>query len=30
MGIDNLNHYKFWNFSPYPQRTDLAELKVNL
>ncbi|MBX3660479.1 MAG: TonB-dependent receptor [Ramlibacter sp.] len=30
VGIDNLNNYKFWNFHPYPQRTYLAELKVDL
>ena len=30
VGIDNLNNYKFWNFHPYPQRTYMAELKVDL
>lgn len=29
-GIDNLNNYKFWNFHPYPQRSYVAELKVDL
>ena len=29
-GIDNLNNYSYWNFHPYPQRTFVAELKVNL
>lgn len=30
VGIDNLNNYRFWNFHPYPQRTYMAELKVDL
>ncbi len=30
LGIDNLNNYRFWNFHPYPQRTYMAELKVDL
>ena len=30
VGIDNLNNYKCWNFHPYPQRTYMAELKVDL
>jgi iron complex outermembrane receptor protein len=29
-GIDNLNHYEYWNFHPYPQRTYSAELKYDL
>ena len=29
-GIDNLNNYQYWNFHPYPQRTFMAELKVDL
>ena len=29
-GIDNVNNYKFWNFHPYPQRSYVAELKVDL
>ena len=29
-GVDNLNNYKFWNFQPYPQRSYVAELKVDL
>jgi iron complex outermembrane receptor protein len=29
-GIDNLNNYRYWNFHPYPQRTFMAELKVDL
>jgi iron complex outermembrane recepter protein len=29
-GIDNLNNYKFWNFHPYPQRSYVAELKLDL
>lgn len=29
-GIDNLNNDKYWNFHPYPQRTFVAELKINL
>ncbi|HWP11013.1 MAG TPA: TonB-dependent receptor [Ramlibacter sp.] len=29
-GIDNVNDYKFWNFHPYPQRSYVAELKVDL
>ncbi len=30
VGIDNVNNYKFWNFHPYPQRTYMAEIKVDL
>lgn len=30
VGIDNLNNYSYWNFHPYPQRTFMAELKVQL
>ena len=30
IGIDNLNNYQYWNFHPYPQRTYMAELKVDL
>ena len=30
LGIDNLNNYKYWNFHPYPQRTYVAEMKVDL
>ena len=30
VGIDNVNNYKFWNFHPYPQRSYVAELKVDL
>lgn len=29
-GIDNLNNYQYWNFHPYPQRSYVAELKVDL
>jgi iron complex outermembrane receptor protein len=29
-GIDNLNNEQHWNFHPYPQRTFVAELKINL
>ena len=29
-GIDNVNNYKYWNFHPYPQRSYVAELKVDL
>jgi iron complex outermembrane receptor protein len=29
-GVDNLNNYPYWNFHPYPQRTFMAELKVDL
>jgi iron complex outermembrane recepter protein len=29
-GIDNANNYKYWNFHPYPQRTYVAEMKVDL
>ncbi|MES2386250.1 MAG: TonB-dependent receptor [Pseudomonadota bacterium] len=29
-GIDNLNNYRYWNFHPYPQRTFMAELKVDV
>lgn len=29
-GIDNVNNDKFWNFHPYPQRSYVAELKVDL
>lgn len=28
-GIDNLNNDKYWNFHPYPQRTFVAEVKVD-
>ncbi len=30
LGIDNLNNYRYWNFHPYPQRTYLVELKLDL
>ena len=30
VGIDNVNNYKFWNFHPYPQRSYVAELRVDL
>ncbi len=30
VGIDNLNNYQYWNFHPYPQRSYVAELKVDL
>ncbi len=30
LGIDNLNNYQYWNFHPYPQRTFMAELKLDL
>lgn len=30
VGIDNANNYQFWNFHPYPQRSYVAELKVDL
>ena len=29
-GINNVNNDKYWNFHPYPQRTFVAELKVDL
>lgn len=29
-GIDNANNYQFWNFHPYPQRSYVAELKIDL
>ncbi|MDB5956769.1 TonB-dependent receptor [Ramlibacter sp.] len=29
-GIDNVNNYQYWNFHPYPQRTYVAEMKVDL
>ena len=29
-GVDNLNNDKYWNFHPYPQRTYVAELRVDL
>ena len=29
-GIDNANNYRFWNFHPYPQRSYVAELKIDL
>ena len=29
-GIDNANNYPFWNFHPYPQRSYVAELKIDL
>jgi iron complex outermembrane recepter protein len=29
-GIENLNNYKYWNFHPYPQRSYVAELKLDL
>jgi iron complex outermembrane receptor protein len=29
-GIDNVNNYRYWNFHPYPQRSYVAELKVDL
>jgi iron complex outermembrane receptor protein len=30
VGIDNVNNYKYWNFHPYPQRTYVADVKVDL
>ncbi len=30
LGIDNLNNYKYWAFHPYPQRTVVTELKLDL
>ncbi|HUR90600.1 MAG TPA: TonB-dependent receptor [Ramlibacter sp.] len=30
IGIDNAGNYPYWNFHPYPQRTYVAELKVDL
>jgi len=30
VGIDNVNNYQYWNFHPYPQRTYVAEVKVDL
>ena len=30
LGIDNANNFKYWNFHPYPQRTFVAEMKVDL
>lgn len=30
VGIDNLNNDKYWNFHPYPQRSYVAELKIDL
>jgi hypothetical protein len=29
-GMDNVNNYKHWNFHPYPQRSHVAEVKVDL
>jgi len=29
-GIDNVNNYQYWNFHPYPQRSYVAEVKVDL
>ncbi|MBU0587077.1 MAG: TonB-dependent receptor [Gammaproteobacteria bacterium] len=29
-GIDNLNNYQYWNFHPYPQRSYMAELKLDI
>nr|WP_240980141.1 TonB-dependent receptor [Ramlibacter agri] len=29
-GIDNVNGYQYWNFHPYPQRSYVAEVKVDL
>ncbi len=29
LGIDNLSDETCWNFHPYRQRTDVADLKVN-
>jgi iron complex outermembrane receptor protein len=29
-GVDNLNNDRYWNFHPYPQRSYLAELKIDL
>jgi iron complex outermembrane receptor protein len=29
-GIDNVNNDKYWNFHPYPQRSYVAEVKVDL
>ncbi|MDP3136583.1 MAG: TonB-dependent receptor, partial [Burkholderiaceae bacterium] len=30
LGIDNLNNYKFWNFHPYPQRSYVLQMQVDL
>jgi iron complex outermembrane receptor protein len=30
VGINNLNHYKYWNFHPDPRSTLIAELKFDL
>ncbi|NMM77155.1 TonB-dependent receptor [Rhodococcus sp. SRB_17] len=30
LGVDNANNYQFWNFHPYPQRSYVAELKIDL
>ena len=29
-GIDNVNNYSYWNFHPYPNRSYVAEVKVDL
>jgi iron complex outermembrane receptor protein len=29
-GIDNLNNDRYWNFHPYPQRSYVTELKIDL
>ncbi len=29
-GVDNLNNYQYWAFHPYPQRTFMAELKLDM
>lgn len=29
LGVDNLTDQTYWNFHPYPQRTYIADLKVN-
>jgi iron complex outermembrane receptor protein len=30
VGIDNVNNDKYWNFHPYPQRSYVAEVKIDL
>ncbi len=30
VGIDKLNNDKFWNFHPYPKRSYVMELKLDL
>jgi iron complex outermembrane recepter protein len=29
-GIDNVNNFQYWNFHPYPQRSYVAEVKIDL